>query len=212
VKAALNEEEFSAEPKPGQPFKPCCQSSLNYNIRIPYFSDDPSKPKGYFYITISDQSPGMYDEVYWDRADHKTKVIRHDKPFTKVAHHAMIIAAPHYLPGAPQTMPDFTDSKQPPIAGQENKKVEYFPLAIEGKLWDKNATTTFSGEAEDKLLSNIRYGLKSDNRQDVRERDATGRIPRSRSQPRIRSIWILSMLAKPPQMNCMWIFFPNRNV
>ncbi len=150
-------------------FTPCCQGSMSYNIGIPFVPEDPSQQKGYFYLTITDSSPGIYDEVYWVREENKMHVRRHEEPIIKgPPHDARNNGIVRFLPGSMQAMPDFTNYKPKQtengititsVTRQIDKGVEYHPLAIDEKLWDKKAQANFSTDGRNILLSYIRYGL-----------------------------------------------------
>lgn len=152
------------------PFTPCCQDGITYNIAIPYMPDEPLQEKGYFYLNITDSSPGMYDEVYWVREEKKMHIKRHGEPFMKTTtqHDARNTGIVRFLPGPMQTMPDFTNYKPKEtkngvtitsVTGQINKGVEYHPLVIEEKLWDKKAQGNFSADARNMLIAQIRDAL-----------------------------------------------------
>jgi hypothetical protein len=165
IKAELDAHKISSHPFP---FAPCCQDGFSYNVRIPYFSDDPLKPKGYFYMMITDPTPVIYDEVYFGD-DHKMHVKRHGVPIMKVGpHNARGGGFPRFLPGAPQTMPDFTNYKPKQLENYwtrgemgKNNGVEYYPLDIEEKLWDKNAQDNFSPEAKKLLIADMALRIKT---------------------------------------------------
>ena len=117
----------------GFPFTPCCQSGFTYHVRLPY-------SQGYFYLTINDPTPVMYDDTYFG-ADRKMHAVRHATPIMEVGpHDARILGTPRVL---------------------ADKGVEYLPLSVEGKLWDKQARDNFSAEARDLLVSQIRDGLRT---------------------------------------------------
>jgi hypothetical protein len=165
IKAQLDAHKISSSPFP---FTPCCQGGLSYHFRIPYFSDDPLKPKGYFYMTINDPTPLIYDEAYFGD-DHKMHVKRHDVPIIKVvSFNASVENIPRFLPGVPQSMPDFTDYKPKQVDNfwtstdwQKDKGVEYDPLDVEGKLWDKNAQHNFLPEAKRLLLADVALRIRT---------------------------------------------------
>jgi hypothetical protein len=168
IKRTLDANKIDSNPFP---FTPCCQEGFSYNIRIPYSPEDLSEQKGYFYLTINDATPIMYDEVYWDKGAHKMRVVRHDTPFMKVGpHNVSVVGLSRFLAGAPQKMPDFTNYKPEQVengititsvSGQIDKGVEYQPLDVEDRLWDSNAQNNFTAEARDLLVSIIQYGLRN---------------------------------------------------
>jgi len=167
IKRTLDAQKLSSNPFP---FTPCCQSGFSYHIRIPYFPNDNTQANGYFYLPITDSTARMYDEVYWG-ADHKMHAIRHDKPYMEVGPaDARINNIIHFRAGSPQKIPDFTGDKPEPANDRTittspdnhpNKGVEYNPLDVEEKLWDKNAQNNFSAEAKGILLTNIEDGLRT---------------------------------------------------
>ncbi len=164
VQKTLDAHPISAHPFP---FTACCQGGFSYSIRIPYSPDDSSAPKGYFYMMISDPTPVMYDEVYYG-GDHQMHVKRHDTPLMKVGpYNARGVDMPRFLPGAAQAMPDFTDYKPKQVdnfwtsADAPKKGIEYHPLVVEEKLWDRHAQNNFSPEAKALLLSDIRQRLRA---------------------------------------------------
>lgn len=90
-----------------------------YNIRIPYLSKEAGKTSGYYYMTIN------------------------DVPFG--GHHDSRINMPaRFLAGEGQIKPDFTNYKAKGsiqiLSGYE-EGVEYHPLDIEDKIWDKKSSS-----------------------------------------------------------------------
>jgi hypothetical protein len=147
----------------------CC-GSLDYDVRIPYFPDDPSKPKGYYYLQFGDDTPMFRDELYYG-GDHRMHVRRHDESSVSSRPHAVRrFGLVRFLPGAPQATPDFRHYVPPhrpnsvtvlSVTGQKDEGVEYHPSSEEKKLWDRTTKGNFSEAAERALVSILHRKLSS---------------------------------------------------
>jgi hypothetical protein len=113
----------------------------DYGVRVPYLSGETSKPKGYYYLQLRD-GRGNVSLAGIDR----------------------------FLPGAPQSTPDFTNYTPPQqpngvtlmsVTGQKDSGVEYYPSADEAHLWERSAGGHFSEDAERALVSLLHFMLSN---------------------------------------------------
>jgi hypothetical protein len=141
-----------------------------FNIRIPYLPDDSAKISGYYYVTVSDTNTTVYREMAYVNGKPHIKEYNPPRLAGDWPHDARISFLDRFLPGAPQKTPDFTNYKarQTPngitvtsVAGQKDTLVEYHPLDIEDKLWDKNATDNYSPDARDLLIADMAMRIRA---------------------------------------------------
>jgi hypothetical protein len=147
----------------------CC-GNLDYDVRVPYLPDDPSKPRGYYYLQFSDGTPMVRDELYYG-GDHRMHVRRLDESsVSSRPHEVRRFGLARFLPGEPQAKPDFKRHAPPrrpnsvtvlSVTGQKDDGVEYQPSSEERKLWDRTAKGNFSEAAERVLVSVLHRTLSS---------------------------------------------------
>ncbi len=115
--------------------------TLDYGVRVPYLAAETSKSKGNYYVQLRERGGSV-----------------------------QVAGIDRFLPGAPQSTPDFTGYEPPlqpngvtltSVTGQRNSGVEYYPLAEERQLWDRDARGHLSEEAERALASLVHFMLSN---------------------------------------------------
>jgi len=127
------------------------EDTPTYRIRIPYVPDylgqiSQGSSTGSWGVDISRMSPedaGYFYLTIRDMSLSGGPLLSH------------IVLAAQFLPGSAQDVPDFSHGH----GWGEHKN--YYSLNVEDRLWDKNAKTNFSSDAQDLLVSHIALRIKA---------------------------------------------------